>query len=58
MMRHIAHRMNTGNNFERDATSCLFRYDLDSTQPAGISYYMSTGNIAKAMISVFGVSEG
>lgn len=51
-----AARINGSNNIAYDDSAIMFRYDQDSTQPVGVVFYMSTGNFAKATISVFAVS--
>ena len=56
MGKSIAHRVNTGNNSQRDEASIFFRYDQDTTQPQGMNFYMISGNFSKATISVFAVS--
>jgi hypothetical protein len=51
-------RVSAATNPRDDAMAVYFRYDKDTTQPEGIKFYMSSGDIARAKISVFGVSEG
>jgi hypothetical protein len=53
-----AFRVSGGTQPRDDTVVSYFRSDRDTTQPEGIKFYWSTGNIAKASISVFGVSEG
>lgn len=51
-------RVNSSTNPRDDAMAVYFKYETDTTQPEGIKFYMASGNIARAKISVFGVSEG
>ena len=53
-----AHRVNASQIIATDASANHLRYDQVSTQPEGIVYYFSSGNIAKALISVFAVTGG
>ena len=53
-----AHRVNASQIVATDASANHLRYDQVSTQPEGVAYYFSSGNIAKALISVFAVTGG
>ena len=53
-----AHRVNASQIVATDASANHLRYDQVSTQPEGVVYYFSSGNIAKALISVFAVTGG
>lgn len=53
-----AFRVNASQVPANDSTVCQLRYDYVTTQPEGIKYHFSSGNITKALISVFAVSEG
>ena len=51
-------RANNAQDPKEDILVNVFRYDNITTQPEGMRFFMSSGNMAKALISVFGVSEG
>tara|TARA_R100001440_G_C2491858_1_gene115192 strand:+ start:48 stop:650 length:603 start_codon:yes stop_codon:yes gene_type:complete len=53
-----AFRVNTSQNMVNDSAVTILRYDNITTQPEGIKYYFSSGNISKALISVFAVTGG
>ena len=53
-----AHRVNASQIVATDASANHLRYDQVSTQPEGVKYYFSSGNISKALISVFAVTGG
>lgn len=53
-----AHRVNASQVVATDASANMLRYDQVTTQPEGIAYYFSSGNISKALISVFAVTGG
>ena len=51
-------RINNDQNPRTDVFVSQLRYDQVTTQPEGIKFYFSSGNISKALISVFVVSQG
>jgi hypothetical protein len=51
-------RANNAQEPKEDILVNSLRYDKITTQPEGIRFFLSSGNMAKALISVFGVSEG
>tara|TARA_R100001086_G_scaffold169754_2_gene92549 strand:- start:27 stop:629 length:603 start_codon:yes stop_codon:yes gene_type:complete len=51
-------RVNNGQVPSEEMATGVLRYDIVSTQPEGIHLYMSSNNIDKANVSVFGVSKG
>lgn len=53
-----SHRINDSQVGRSDHIHNQLRADVITTQPEGMKIYPSTGNFAKAMISVFAVSEG
>ena len=53
-----AERINASQTIVDDSAVNILRYDQVTTQPEGVVYYFSSGNISKALISVFAVTGG
>jgi len=51
-------RLNTSQVPSEEVAVGVLRFDTEPTQPEGIHLYMSSNNIDKANVSVFGVSKG
>jgi hypothetical protein len=58
MAHFYVNRVSTATDPTSVICTSQFRWDRDTTQPEGMMFYFSSGNIEKAQISVFGVSEG
>tara|TARA_R100001440_G_scaffold58533_1_gene78349 strand:- start:939 stop:1544 length:606 start_codon:yes stop_codon:yes gene_type:complete len=57
MVNSNCFRVTTDTDPRHEVIVTYFRFDQDTTQPAGMNFRMSSNNMDKALISVFGVSE-